>query len=56
MRNLVFSDLDKVMDAVETSLHHLHESPQILRSMTTISVDHRIRSMIITCLIVIIYE
>ena len=34
MRNLVFSDLDKVMDAVETSLHRLHESPELLRSMT----------------------
>jgi hypothetical protein len=34
MRNLVFPDLDKVMDAVETSLHHLHGSPDLLRSMT----------------------
>ena len=34
LRNLVFPDLDKVMDAVETSLHHLHGSPHLLRSMT----------------------
>lgn len=34
MRNLVFSDLDKVMDVVETSLHRLHETPEILHSMT----------------------
>ena len=33
MVNLVFPDLDKVMDAVETSLHRLHESPETLRSM-----------------------
>lgn len=33
MRNLVFSDLDKVMDAVETSLHRLHQSPDTLRTM-----------------------
>ncbi|HEY3271485.1 MAG TPA: IS630 family transposase [Geothrix sp.] len=34
MRNEVFPDLDKVMDAVETSLHRLHEQPDILQSMT----------------------
>lgn len=34
MRNLVFSDLDKVMDVVETSLHRLHETPEVLHSMT----------------------
>lgn len=33
MRNLVFPDLDTVMDAVETSLHRLHDSPGTLRSM-----------------------
>jgi hypothetical protein len=33
MRNLVFNDLDKVMDAVETSLHRLHDSSDLLRSM-----------------------
>jgi hypothetical protein len=26
--------LDEVMDTVETSLRHLHESPEELRSMT----------------------
>lgn len=35
MRNLVFSDLDKVMDVVETSLHRLHETPEVLHSMTS---------------------
>jgi hypothetical protein len=34
IRNQVFSDLDKVMDAVEVSLHRLHETPDVLRSMT----------------------
>lgn len=34
MRNLVFSDLDKVMDVVEASLHRLHETPDVLHSMT----------------------
>ena len=34
MRNEVFPDLDRVMDAVETSLHRLHEQPDILQSMT----------------------
>lgn len=34
MRNLVFSDLDKVMDVVETSLRRLHETPDVLHSMT----------------------
>lgn len=33
MRNLVFTDLDKIMDAVETSLHRLHETPGVLHSM-----------------------
>jgi len=34
MRNEVFPDLDKVMDAVETSLHRLHGLPDVLQSMT----------------------
>jgi hypothetical protein len=34
IRNQVFDDLDEVMDTVETSLRHLHESPEVLRSMT----------------------
>jgi hypothetical protein len=34
IRNQVFSDLGKVMDAVEVSLHRLHETPDTLRSMT----------------------
>ncbi len=34
LRNQVFQDLDKVMDAVEISLHRLHTHPEIVRSMT----------------------
>jgi hypothetical protein len=34
IRNQVFPDLDKVMDAVETSLHRLHITPEVVRSMT----------------------
>jgi transposase len=34
IRNKVFDDPDEVMDTVETSLGHLHESPEVLRSMT----------------------
>lgn len=34
IRNQVFPDLDKVMDAVEASLRRLHEQPDTLRSMT----------------------
>jgi hypothetical protein len=34
MRNLLFSDLDKVMDAVETTLSRLNHSPDLHRSMT----------------------
>lgn len=34
IRNQIFNDLDQVMDTVETSLHRLHESPEVLRSMT----------------------
>ncbi len=37
IRNQVFPDLDKVMDAVEVSLHCLHENPDILRSMAGFS-------------------
>lgn len=37
IRNQLFSDLDKVMDVVEVSLHRLHENPDILRSMTGFS-------------------
>jgi len=33
IRNQVFPDLDKVMDAVEISLHRLHTNPDILQSM-----------------------
>jgi transposase len=33
-RNQVFDDLDQAMDTVETSLHRLHEMPEMLRSMT----------------------
>jgi hypothetical protein len=34
IRNQIFSTLDEVMDTVETSLRHLHEAPEELRSMT----------------------
>jgi hypothetical protein len=34
IRNQIFNTLDKVMDTVETSLRHLHEAPEKLRSMT----------------------
>jgi hypothetical protein len=34
IRNQIFNTLDKVMDTVETSLRHLHEAPEELRSMT----------------------
>ena len=34
IRNQVFEDLDTVMNTVETSLRHLHEAPEGLRSMT----------------------
>ena len=33
MRNRIFNDLDEVMDAVETSLYHLYQKPETLRSM-----------------------
>jgi transposase len=33
-RNQIFNTLDEVMDTVETSLLHLHEAPEELRSMT----------------------
>src|ERR1017187_3470637 len=33
-RNQVFDDLDQVMDVVEASLHNLHQTPEVLRSMT----------------------
>src|ERR1035437_7075472 len=33
-RNQVFDDLEQAMDTVETSLHRLHEMPEMLRSMT----------------------
>jgi transposase len=34
IRNQIFNTLDKVMDIVETSLRHLHEAPEELRSIT----------------------
>jgi hypothetical protein len=34
IRNQIFNTLDEVMDTVETSLRHLHEAPEQLRSMT----------------------
>ena len=34
IRNQIFNTLDEVMDTVETSLRHLHEAPEELRSMT----------------------
>jgi hypothetical protein len=34
IRNQIFNTLDEVMDTVETSLRHLHETPEELRSMT----------------------
>ena len=34
IRNQTFNDLDEVMDIVETSLHRLHQTPELLRSMT----------------------
>jgi transposase len=34
IRNQIFNTLDEVMDTIETSLRHLHEAPEELRSMT----------------------
>ncbi len=34
IRNQVFTDLDEVMDSVETSLCRLHTTPEVVRSMT----------------------
>lgn len=34
LRNQVFRDLDTGMDAVEISLHRLHQQPEVPRSMT----------------------
>jgi hypothetical protein len=33
IRNQIFDTLDEVMDTAETSLRHLHEAPEELRSM-----------------------
>ena len=32
-RNQVFDNLDQVMETVEASLHSLHQTPEVLRSM-----------------------
>jgi hypothetical protein len=34
IRNQIFNTLDEIMDTIETSLRHLHEAPEELRSMT----------------------
>jgi len=34
IHNQIFNTLDEVMGTVETSLRHLHEAPEELRSMT----------------------
>jgi transposase len=34
LRNRTFDDLDQVVDAVSSSLHTLHENPNLVQSMT----------------------
>jgi len=34
MRNQIFVTLDQVIDAVETSMRHLHETAEVLHSIT----------------------
>jgi aminoglycoside N3'-acetyltransferase len=38
IRNQIFDTLDEVMDTAETSLRHLHEAPEELRSMKGVPV------------------